>query len=441
MTYLEIYYINSCMNSNINSKEFFYSPNAILRYRFKVKENEKMKELFLKIRNEMPYSTYRIKNQSIKNNNKWFCKKFTNDEEKVKKKINGFLNKFTDKNYKEISNDILQLKIHSLSLLTYLTDNYIDKTISENYYIKYWSYLLEKIIFNNKKWNFESQTFLTILLDRLQQYFENIISDNYSDMMIKLKEINIKEYYSEKKRNVGFAFLLCKLFRLQFINIKLLNKCLGELLTNYNNSYHMSIAIIIINDLNDSFDEKYKQLYNSLLEQYSNDENINKKIKFMILDYLDGINSIIDNQNNINNDDIDIEIKVKSYLDEYLVNNNYQDIIYYLRELSEYQNKHEIIYEMIIYSINLNQNKKYDVLDLMVKLLNDSIIHKKYLNEGLFYLLKEYDELKLDFPSINDTLIEFFKKLKKSKLMNLQEYKNIHQRANFKSDLFNVIFN
>ena len=116
----------------------------------------------------------------FKNNNKWYLKKFTNNIEKTKKKINGYLNKFTDKNYIEITEKIIKLKIDSIDLLVYLADNFFEKAINENYYFNYWIYLFKKIIFNNKKWKFNDKSFLTIIYDKLQSFFENIIKKDYS---------------------------------------------------------------------------------------------------------------------------------------------------------------------------------------------------------------------------------------------------------------------
>ena len=241
----------------------FYSPSTILKYRGKVKLSEDILQRFLEIKRAMPNPTIKIKNTSKKKSDKWFCKKFTNDTEKIKKKINGYLNKFTDKNYIEITDKLLKLKIDCLEMLNYLTENFFEKMITENYYIDHWTYLLDKMIFNNRKWNFELSSFMLLFYNKLQEYFENMIEEGYFKKMTELKVSDIKEYYKEKKRNKGFACVFSRLYKMGFISDKLLNKCLGELLSNKNNEYHVSVALGVIDELRSNKRSKVSKNYYS----------------------------------------------------------------------------------------------------------------------------------------------------------------------------------
>ena len=59
---------------------------------------------------------YKSKKTVSNSNKKWFRKKFKTNTEKYNNKVNSFLNKFTDKNYKKMSEDILKLP-HILSFI------------------------------------------------------------------------------------------------------------------------------------------------------------------------------------------------------------------------------------------------------------------------------------------------------------------------------------
>ena len=413
------------MSSNI------YLPNVIFKYKSKVKSDEKTILFFKKIRKNMPQPTYRIKNKSSSNNDKWFCKKFTNNDEKVKKKINGYLNKFTDKNYLEISDKILKLKIHNLELLTYLIDNFLEKTITETYYINYWSYLLEKLIFNNKKWNFEFNTFLSILYDNLQSYFESLIEEDYEEKLTQLKSVNIKEYYTEKKKNTGFALLLARLYKLKLINIKLLNKCIGELLSNYN-IYYVTVAVTLIKTLRKSISNKYLNVYDDLLKSLINSDDTSKKIKFIILDYIE--NNSTTKQNYLSSEnEVNIEANIKAYMDEYLENVNYKDMVYYMKEFKNYQ-MYQVVYEIFRYSINLSSDKKNQIFELLIKFFKDDILNNKFLRKSLELVFKDYEDLKLDYPNIDKNIKLFVGSLKKNKLLDRRQIDNLC-RINKKIDI------
>ena len=129
-----------------------YKLEFIFKYKNDVEIN---KDYFNEIREIMNQSTDK-KNFKVKisknislNNNKWHRKRFLTDEEKIKKKINSLLNKYSKNNYQKITIDILKLKINNTINLEFLVNMIIYKY--KNYYNDdIWNYLIEKIIFSNK---------------------------------------------------------------------------------------------------------------------------------------------------------------------------------------------------------------------------------------------------------------------------------------------------
>ena len=422
----------------MDSNEYFFSPNVILKYKLKGVLNEDTIDRFIEIEKNMPPPNYKIKNHNIANKNKWFRKKFTSNSEKTKKKINGYLNKFTDKNYIEITDKILKLKIDSLELLTYLTSNFFEKTITENYYINYWSYLMEKITFNNEKWQFENSTFLLIIYDKLQKYFEKVIDNNYDNYMSELKQNDIKDYYRERKRNSGFAMILSRLYKLNLINIKLLDECLGEFIINSESIYCINISVNILQELCNLFDDERRKLYNTTLKRLLGNININKKIKFVLLDYFE--NKRNNKQTTSSESEVDIETKIRSCMDEYLTNKNYKDVKYYLNELKAYKNKQYIIYEIFKYSINKQSEDKEFILEVLLKLLKQNVLNSKYVYQSIVLLFNEYNDLLLDYPNIKNAVKLLLKKLKNNKFINRYAYSKLMKENNFKNDFFNCVF-
>ena len=67
--------------------------------------------------------------------------------------------------------------------------------------------------------------------------------------MNHLMENNIKDYYKEKKKNIGFALFLENLFVINLFDFNLLNTCIYELIYNDKNMYNIEIGVKIIKNL------------------------------------------------------------------------------------------------------------------------------------------------------------------------------------------------
>ena len=140
------------------------NPEIIFKFKESYELSEEAKIKLQSIKQLMTGSTdsknFKIKLKEGKitlNSNKWFRKRFTTCDERNKKKINGLLNKLTDRTYKKVINNILKLRIDSYENMDYLIYNIFNKIIYESTYIEYWIELLREVLFKNmNKWNFKN---------------------------------------------------------------------------------------------------------------------------------------------------------------------------------------------------------------------------------------------------------------------------------------------
>ena len=397
------------MNSNK-----IYDIKILLKYKTRIKLNCEKMNLFKKIVSEMPTSKI---NNIKKNSNKWYLKKYLNNTENIKKKINGYLNKFTEKNYKLISLKILKLKINDIDILIYLVNNLFNKIILENHYIEYWNFLLKKILFNNKKWHINNNNIIKILYNITQKYYNNLINIDYENKLNLLKDKNIKEFYIMKKRNKGFILLLIQLFKLKFINITILKDCISNLLSNIELDNSFEIGILLIINSFKYLDIQNKKYYKAILENYYNNNNqINKKNKFIILEFIEDKNNdniVIDNVVIDNNNIITNNTNIKTTLEEFFYNKSKEDL---LLDFKEYNfDSILFLYELFKYIINIDN--KISILNIIYILNKNKIINKKILGKTKLMIDKNYEDLKLDYPNIKKSYDLYMNYLNKNNLI------------------------
>ena len=182
----------------------FLYPKDILLLKDKFDTDYTIIEKLKSIAKKMPKSNIKLKN--LNKTKKWNLKTFLNDDDKIKKEINSLLNKYTNENYKTITLQVLNLDISNVNLLNHLSNQIFNKYLNENQYYKHWNFLIKNIIFNNKKWKFNNISFIEIMYDNIQNYFECLINDNFYEKMEKLKIDEIKLFYKLKKKIWDFVY-------------------------------------------------------------------------------------------------------------------------------------------------------------------------------------------------------------------------------------------
>ncbi len=384
-----------------------YKPEFIFKFKNDVEID---KSYFDEIKEMMNHSTDK-KNFKVKvsknisfNNNKWHRKRFLTDEEKIKKKINSLLNQFSIKNYEKVTLDILKLKINNNSNLEYLVNMIIYKY--KNYYNDdIWNYLVEKIIFSNiNKWKLNNKFVAEILLNKVQDDFNKIIEFDYQETLEKLINENIEDYYKIKNKNIGLMKLICELFKYKLIDEDLITFILENLTLDLKKYYKLELGVSLVKYLYKYINNDERKKFIEFFSIYLKNNNLNKKIKFMILDFIENKE---ENKKEvkvkIDIDDDKIETILKSGINDYIENS---DLIEFVNKISKYALNDEIgikfIYFFILYILendNLNTS-----LHLLNNLFNKKIFKVNVIKDGLKSFYNDYDDYKWDYTNIDDVL-------------------------------------
>ena len=393
-----------------------YEPDFIFKFKEKYFLSKCGIEKLEKINNIMVGSTdnknfkIKIKNQEINlNSNKWYRKRFITNEEKIKKKINGLLNKLSDKNYKEIINNILKLKISSFEIMDFLMCNIFNKTIFESNYIEYWMELIKEVTLKNlKKWNFNNTLPYKIFLNYCQEYFEKLLIDyNLQDISSYQKD-DIEIYHKKKKLAYGFIILISELHKINFINLELLNAILNELIKDKEEIYKLELGVFLCSKISENNDYEY---ISNFLNDLKGDSNTCQKIKFLIMD-------IFDKDQKDEYVEKSLEDLCNETINFYVTNNNIDSSFDKLLDLFKNYKQKQIFYYFFLYSIENINNINYPI-NLIKKNLKRKKVNYQTIKISLHNFLLEYDDFKIDLPDINDRIIILFNKLNNNKILNI----------------------
>ena len=416
------------------SEQINYTPEMIFNYKDSNKLTSELEEYLISIKKCMESCTdskdfkIKLKKYEIKlSSNKWHRKRFMTHDEKIKKNINSLLNKLTDKNYIEITNIILGLKLDSYNLLEYLCKNIIDKCILEKQYIKNWSYLINNIFSNNlTKWNYNEMYVYKIFLDICQKKFEKFLELDYHNKLCDLYDSDIDAFYKLKNKYCNFIILLSELYLIKFINENTLISIFGCFLFDSNKYYNLELAILITKHVENDHLQNY--FLNNYIKKLKLIENLNKKIKFMIMDILENKIELIENK--IKNDDIyisdeEIEVKIKNIINEFIIEKDFKYTLGCYKEINIKPKSNKIIYEFILNLIESEQTRFNNTFYLLNKLIKEKVIKYNNIKFGLIEILKDYDDLILDYPMLDQKILKIINSLLKSKIIEINHLKFI----------------
>jgi hypothetical protein len=350
--------------------------------------------------------------------NKW---RYNDKEDIFKKKLNGILNKISVDNYNELKNMIENIgnsiTLENYNDLEYFVDRIINKAINDVFYIKIYGKLLQDIC--KCKWyckikidNITYISFYELLLNKLQILYEDIYNNNNTN----------------KQNCIGIIELISQIYNHKLLSSKIFISCIYGLLSNPSEmNIELLCKMINItkcinikeNIIVDIFD-KINIIYNTIS---------NTRLKYMLLDNIEiynnnwkNINKVIENQN-------DIEEKLNNIIDEYIMNENIDDIIYII---SKYDNKYnEKLIEMIIkYSFNLNKEKIKTLYELCA-----TIIHKKKIsvNTIIENILNELDDIRIDYPKANEIIDLYIRNFIKKNFCSILNINKILIKTNKKN--------
>ena len=426
-----------------------YTPEQIFNYKDTNKLTSELEEYLTSIKKCMESCTdskdfkIKLKKYEIKlSSNKWYRKRFMTHDEKIKKNINSLLNKLTDKNYQEITNLVLGLKLDNYNLLEYLCKNIIEKCILEKQYIKNWSFLINKVFCNNlKKWNFNDTFIFKIFLELCQKKFEKLLGLNYHSKLCDLYDKDIDAFYKMKNKYCNFILMLSELYLIGFISENKIKSIFSCFLNNTDNYYEVELAVIVTDHLKN--DKLQKIFLDKYIKNLINYKNINKKIKFMIMDILESkeeSNKTKTEDKNIFMSDEEIEVKIKNIINEFILEKDYKYSLTCYKEINTKPKSNKVIYEFILNLIESENNKFNDIFYLLKKLIKDKTIKYNNIKFGLIDILKDYDELILDYPMLDQQIIKILNLFTKSKIIEVNNLKFILNKGLASKEKNNFFF-
>ena len=359
------------------------------------------------------------KNISL-NNNKWHRKRFLTDEEKIKKKINSLLNKYSKNNYQKITIDILKLKINNTINLEFLVNMIIYKY--KNYYNDdIWNYLIEKIIFSNiNKWKLDDTYIAQRILNKVQDDFNKIINFDYQETLETLINDNIEDYYKIKNKNIGLMKLICELFKYKLIDKNLITYILQNLTLDLKKYFKLELGVSLVQNLYKYINNEEKEKFIEFFSIYLKNPNLNKKIKFMILDFIENKeikSKKIEKKIEIEINDDKIETILKSGINDFIENNNLSDFIenikkYLLNDIIA----SKFIYYLILYIL---ENNNIDLcLNLLYNLNNKKYFNNNNIKSGISSFYDDYDDYKWDYKNIDEILEKITNYLLEKKILD-----------------------
>lgn len=417
-----------------------YSPDIIFKYKESNKLTEELNEYLLSIKKCMESCTdskdfkIKLKKYDIKlNSSKWYRKRFMTNDEKIKKTINGLLNKLTEKNYEEITNKILKLKIENYELLEYLCKNILEKCLLENEYLKNWCFLIKKLFCNNlNKWNYNNKHVYIIFLDLCQRKFEKIINVEYHNKLAELYNEDIDLFYKIKNKNCNLLLLLAEFYNLRFLDIDITKSIVKILMKDKNKYYDLELGILFSNNL------KLNNLNNKILDneilKLLDFENLNKKIKFMIMDISENKpKTKIERKNYVSTDE-EIEVKIKNIINEFISEQDYEYSLSCFKEITSKPKSNKVIYEFLINLVESDQKRFNEIFNLLKKFIKDKFIKYNNIKFGIIEFLQEYNELILDYPNLDKIIEKILIILCKIKVLDTNTIKFILSKSNLSKE-------
>ena len=416
-----------------------YKPEFIFKFKNEIILTDKMKKKFIIITKHMKSSTdsksFKVKiSQDIKlNTNKWHRKRFMNDIEKTKKKINGNINMYSKLNYENIADNILKLKITSEEQIDFLINMIVEKYRLEHH-SDVWNYLLKKIIFSNiNKWKFNNKYIVEKILNIVQIDFDNIIK-NYQEKLEEDFNNNIEEFYINKNKSYGLMKIISELFNYGLIDKEIITYILENLTLDINKHYKLELGIILVQNLFKYISLNEKNKFIDYFKLFLNNKSLNIKVKFMIYDLLEDKtenktkNKVIVKNNEILNDD-QIDSYIKSNIADYKSDSNIEDFLDKIKTIKIPVKSNKLIYFWIIYILE-NENDFDIAMLLLSSCIYKKIVKFNTLKYGLIEFLNDYDDYKWDYPQIDKIIKQIIKVCKKNGFLTTDNLKFIFGKVN-----------
>ena len=417
-----------------------YKVEFIFKFKNDSKLSAKVQEKMEQIKEVMSSSTdsknFKVKvSKDIKlNTNKWHRKRFITDVEKVKKKINSNLNMYSKLNYEKIAEDFLKLKINSEEMINYLMTMVVYK-FKNDHMNDTWNYLINKLIFCNvNKWKIGDKYLCERILDKVQDDFEKIINSNYQESLEEYYKTSVEDFYKIKKKNYGLMKLIAEFYNYNLISKDIITYILEKLTLDYNKNYELELGITLVNYLFKYLNESEKSKFIDYFSLYLKNKNLNKKIKFMILDFIESNDNKkpvkvkeVKKSNYMTDDQV--EAKIKSNINDYLEEDNIKEFQDGISKIHLPNKSNKVVYYWILYILE-NEGNKEVAIKLLHSCIQKRIIKYNTLKYGLIEFISDYDDYKWDYNNLDKILKAIVLSCKKNRFLSYDNIKFIVNKGN-----------
>jgi hypothetical protein len=381
--------------------------------------------------------------------NSWVVEGPKNDNEKISMIIKSYMNKITEDNYKEISNQFInELLLISLNdkLFDIICYEILNKCLHDNKYRYLYINLASKIWLNKEIhlnmihiefkndsyfWNsknnvaiygpFNSQqnavqdAFTKI---NFKKHFLNYIQKQYKEKDLELDNLSDDDFFLKKKKVLMLVELISRIYLEKYINFDIINIIIIDLLhlnNNFKNIVEIEFeALYILLKLIKDVKKTYSDLNDNklifgefidIINKINKNSDLSKRSSFFIDNILEILNKFIENINKKSND------KVNGY--DKIVGNDSKKMFLNCLENENYKNL-----DNNYKNLNL-EDKKYvflKVLNSVIETKNKDLIHflsiiqdKDIIEESIKICINNMEDIMLDVANANTNLIYIIK--------------------------------
>lgn len=215
-------------------------------------------------------------------------KKFNqDDDEKLYSQFRSILNKLSDSNLKELSNDLISTKITRKEHLDKLVEFIFLKAISEPKFSEMYAKLTKEL------------SAYYILIDEQKIYFREILINKCQSMFNEClsfdKELEVLpkgDTFKFKDQVLGCMNYIGELYNQELLTDKIINSCFNliHIKINLKKVYTVDILCTLIKTVGNKFSKKASTDFNICFEKINmlkTNNNLTIKEKFMIMDIID----------------------------------------------------------------------------------------------------------------------------------------------------------
>lgn len=231
------------------------------------------------------------KRTDSRNKTSWLLNKDTNDENVQKLSlIRSILNKMNEFNYDKLLAELNEIKTESVEILHEYADMFFEKVTVDEKFVKIYAMLCRDLGKISAVDDEENTVILQdIILERYQKEFKKFINlkQNGND-----EEVDQEEQFSKKQIILNHIKFIGELYNEHIINEKVIQDCFFKLFSKIGTGclHTVEICCCLMETIGKCLNKNSSEIENSLLTKLndlSNDKNISKREKFMIMDTVD----------------------------------------------------------------------------------------------------------------------------------------------------------